>query len=256
MIKCQAVTKKFYSGFLKKRCHPVLQDITLTIADGHTYALCGASGSGKSTLGRILLGLADPSAGDVVYDDVSIRYWMASRRAEKNFRRRNQIVFQNPQATLYPDFTIRQLLEEPYRIHSSALGAPDWDWIEICLEKVKLPLNLLSRYPGQLSGGELQRVCIARSLIMRPSFLVLDEPTAMLDPTVQMKLICLLKELQQTEKLTYLFISHDLDLARYMADEAGFLYRGKMIEQGPAQLVLQQPQRSFTRQFIRAFDLF
>jgi ABC-type glutathione transport system ATPase component len=256
MIKCQAVTKNFYSGFFKKRCHPVLQAISLTIAEGHTYALCGASGSGKSTLGRILLGLVAPSAGNVFYDDVSIQHWMTSRRKEKDFRQRNQIVFQNPQATLYPDFTIRQLLEEPYRIHSYLLGAPDWDWIEVCLKKVKLSLDLLNRYPEQLSGGQLQRVCIARSLLMRPSFLVLDEPTAMLDPTVQMQLICLLKELQQTEKLTYLFISHDLNLARYMADEAGFIYQGRLVEQGPAELVLQQPQITFTRQFIRAFDAF
>ena len=256
MVRCEGIVKVFHSGFFSQQRYLALQGVSLAMQAGRTYALCGLSGSGKSTLGRILLGLVLPSAGEVFYDDASLTELIGSRSQEKAFRRRHQILFQNPQATLYENFTIRQLMEEPYRIHRQSMGEPDWDWIETCLRKVRLPMDILPRYPGQLSGGQLQRVCLARVLTMQPDFLVLDEPTAMLDPTVQVQVVCLLKELQQTERLTYFFISHDLDLVRYLADDVGIIHQGKILEQGPASRVLAEPQEAFTRQFIQGFDAF
>ena len=116
------------------------------------------------------------------------------------------------------------------------MGAPDWAWIKACLEKVSLASDILDRYPAELSGGQLQRLSIARVLTMQPSFVVLDEPTAMLDPTVQVQIMRLLKDLQREEHLTYLFISHDLDLVRFLADDVGIMCRGRMVEQGRADL--------------------
>ena len=166
------------------------------------------------------------------------------------------MIFQNPQASLYENFPIRRLLEEPYRIHAAAMGAPDWAWIKACLEKVSLASDILDRYPAELSGGQLQRLSIARVLTMQPSFVVLDEPTAMLDPTVQVQIMRLLKDLQREEHLTYLFISHDLDLVRFLADDVGIMCRGRMVEQGRADEVLSAPREEFTREFIAAFDGF
>ena len=190
------------------------------------------------------------------YGDEPLADRLRTRAAEQEFRRHNQMIFQNPQASLYENFPIRRLLEEPYRIHAAAMGAPDWARILACLEKVGLGADLLDRYPAELSGGQLQRLSIARVLTMQPSFIVLDEPTAMLDPTVQVQIMHLLKDLQRKERLTYLFISHDLDLVRFLADDVGIMCRGRMVEQGRADEVLSAPREEFTREFIAAFDGF
>ena len=172
----------------------------------------------------------------------------------KEFRRRHQILFQDPQGSLYPDFPIRRLMEEPYRVHRSDLGAPDWTRIDECLRRVGRDGEILDRYPAQLSGGQLQRVCLARLLLLRPSFLVLDEPTAMLDPTAQEEILRLLKELQREEGLTYFFVSHDLDLVRYMADTVGILHEGVIIEEGAAKTVLSHPRTAFTQKLVQQFS--
>ncbi|EJP28419.1 ABC transporter, ATP-binding protein [Selenomonas sp. FOBRC9] len=256
MMRCEHVGKVFRSGFMGGGAVTALEDVSFSVAEGTTYALCGLSGAGKSTLGRIVLGLVPATSGAVYYGDTPLADRLRTRAAEREFRRHNQMIFQNPQASLYENFPIRRLLEEPYRIHAAAMGAPDWARILACLEKVGLGADLLDRYPAELSGGQLQRLSIARVLTMQPSFIVLDEPTAMLDPTVQVQIMHLLKDLQRKERLTYLFISHDLDLVRFLADDVGIMCRGRMVEQGRADEVLSAPREEFTREFIAAFDGF
>lgn len=254
MIECQEVVKEYSRGLWRKKRKRVLDGVSLTIRPGETYALCGMSGSGKSTLGRVMLGLIPATGGHVCYDGKELSTILRSREEAKMFRCRNQILFQNPQAALYPDFTIRRLLEEPYHIHAASLGALDWDWIYECLRRVRLDGEILDRYPAQLSGGQLQRVSLARLLFLRPSFIVLDEPTTMLDPTAQEEIILLLKELQRTEHLTYLYISHQLDIVRYMADTVGVLHEGKIVAQGTVADILNHPRHPFVQAFVKEFD--
>ncbi|MGP1584911.1 MAG: ABC transporter ATP-binding protein [Schwartzia sp. (in: firmicutes)] len=254
MIECHHVTQEYSRGFWQKKRHRVLSDLSFSLRRGETYALCGMSGAGKSTVGRVLLGLLPVTSGDVLYDGRSLREMLRSPAERKAFRCENQMLFQNPQAALYGDFPVRRLLEEPYRIHAARLGAVDWDHILASLRRVRLDEEILDRYPAQLSGGQLQRLFLARILLLQPSFLVLDEPTAMLDPTAQEDVMRLLKELQQTEGLTYLFISHHLGLVRYLADTVGVLKDGGIIEEGSAKDILAHPKTPFVRDFVRQFS--
>ena len=254
MIECRDIVKEYRRGFWQKKADRVLSGISLSLHDGETYAVCGLSGSGKSTLGRVLLGLLQATSGEIFYDGKALREILRVPSDRKAFRRRHQILFQDPQGSLFPDFSIRRLMEEPYRVHRSDLGAPDWTWIDECLRRVRLDGEILDRYPAQLSGGQLQRVCLARLLLLRPSFLVLDEPTAMLDPTAQEEILRLLKELQKAERLTYFFVSHDLDLVRYMADIVGMLHEGVIVEEGPAKELLANPRTPFAQEFVRQFS--
>ena len=254
MIECRNIVKEYRRGFWQRKAERVLSGISLSLHDGETYAVCGLSGSGKSTLGRVLLGLIPATGGEIFYDGKELQEILRVPSERKEFRRRHQILFQDPQGSLYPDFPIRRLMKEPYRVHRSDLGAPDWIRIDECLRRVGLDGEILDRYPAQLSGGQIQRVCLARLLLLRPSFLVLDEPTAMLDPTAQEEILRLLKELQKAEGLTYFFVSHDLDLVRYMADTVGILHEGVIIEEGPAKEILSQPRTSFVQKFVRQFS--
>lgn len=254
MIECRNIVKEYRRGFWQRKAERVLSGISLSLHDGETYAVCGLSGSGKSTLGRVLLGLIPATGGEIFYDGKELQEILRVPSERKEFRRRHQILFQDPQGSLYPDFPIRRLMEEPYRVHRSDLGAPDWTRIDECLRRVGLDGEILDRYPAQLSGGQLQRVCLARLLLLRPSFLVLDEPTAMLDPTAQEEILRLLKELQKAEGLTYFFVSHDLDLVRYMADTVGILHKGVIIEEGAAKTVLSHPRTAFTQKLVQQFS--
>ena len=254
MIECRNIVKEYRRGFWQRKAERVLSGISLSLREGKTYAVCGLSGSGKSTLGRVLLGLIPATGGEIFYGGKALREILRVPAERKAFRRRHQILFQDPQGSLYPDFSIRRLMEEPYRIYRGDLGAPDWTWIDECLRRIRLDREILDRYPAQLSGGQLQRVCLARLLILRPSFLVLDEPTAMLDPTAQEEILRLLKELQRAEGLTYFFVTHDLDLVRYMADTVGILHEGVIIEEGAAKTVLSHPRTAFTQKLVQQFS--
>lgn len=254
MIECRSVTQEYSRGFWQKKRRRVLSNLSFSLRRGETYALCGMSGAGKSTVGRVMLGLLPVTAGDVLYEGRFLREMLRSPEERKAFRCANQILFQNPQAALYGDFPVRRLLEEPYRVHAARLGAIDWDQILTFLRRVRLDEEILDRYSAQLSGGQLQRLFLARILLLRPSFLVLDEPTAMLDPTAQEEVIRLLKDLQQAQGLTYLFISHHLGLVRYLADTVGVLKDGAIIEEGPADDILTHPKTPFVQDFVRQFS--
>ena len=156
MIECRNIVKEYRRGFWQRKAERVLSGISLSLHDGETYAVCGLSGSGKSTLGRVLLGLIPATGGEIFYDGKELQEILRVPSERKEFRRRHQILFQDPQGSLYPDFSIRRLMEEPYRVHRSDLGAPDWTRIDECLRRVRLDGNARS------SGARSRHLCAAR----------------------------------------------------------------------------------------------
>ena len=214
-----------------------VDDVSFNIPPGGVYGLAGESGSGKSTIARLIMGLGQPDAGDILIDGVSI----LGQAARNNV----QMVFQNPGASLNPRRTVGQSVLVPLVAHGRR-GDRNARVGEL-LDMVQLPRNFADRYPHELSGGQKQRVALARALAVSPRLLVLDEPTSALDVSVQARVIDLLESLGSQLGLTYLFISHDLSLMRNFAATVGILYLGKIVETGPVARVFERPDHDYTR---------
>lgn len=247
LVRVQGLTKHFpvrvgFSG--RARVHAV-DGVDLEIQPGETFGLVGESGSGKSTLGRCILRLIDPSSGHVWFDGQDL----TSLRGERlrKTRLRMQIVFQNPVASLDPRMSVAQTIAEPIRVHLGASPAEARERVLELLRRVGLHSEVAEKYPHELSGGQCQRIAVARALTLQPRFIVLDEPTSSLDVSVQAQIVNLLKELQAELGLTYLFITHDLALVSYLADRVGVMYLGRLMEVGGAVEVLEHGQHPYTR---------
>jgi microcin C transport system ATP-binding protein len=228
--------------------------ITLSVRQGHTLGVVGESGSGKSTLGRALLRL-EKSNGDIVFEGRSIQDLRG--KALRPLRREMQIVFQDPYGSLSPRLTIRQIIEEGLLVHEIGGNADERRrLVRDALDEVGLDADMLNRYPHEFSGGQRQRIAIARALIVKPKFIVLDEPTSALDMSVQAQIVELLRDLQKSHDLAYLFISHDLKVIRAMAHEILVMRRGRIVEQGTADDILDNPQDPYTKALMAAaFDI-
>jgi len=227
----------------------ILDDINLEIREGETFGLAGPSGSGKSTIGRIALGLVAPTSGVVLYKGAKLDL---SRRAEAAGRRDIQMIFQNPLAAFNPRRQIGESLELPMRNFGLGGRSERSDRIAELLVMVGLDPNFALRYPHELSGGQCQRAGIARALATRPRFIFLDEPLSALDVSVQAQVANLLKDLQASLGLTYLFVANNLLMARYMSDRIAVLERGRIVESGPVDEVFENPSHAFTRRLIDA----
>jgi oligopeptide/dipeptide ABC transporter ATP-binding protein len=223
-----------------------VQDVSLGIAPGEILGLVGESGSGKSTLGRLALLLEPPTAGSVRFDG---RNPAADLPA---FRRRAQMVFQDPQSSLNRSLTIERILDSPLAVHRTGNAAARRARIAELLELVGLSADMMRRYPHELSGGQRQRVGIARALAIEPAFVVLDEPTSALDVSIQAQVVNLLVALQQRLSLTYLFISHDLRLVRWLCDRIAVMYLGRIVEIGPAAVLWDRPRHPYTQALLAA----
>ena len=226
-----------------------VDDIDLEIQKGSTLALVGESGCGKTTLGEAILKLTRETKGKVLFNRLNI---MELNTTElKKIRNQLQIVFQDPMGSLSPRMTVENIVGEGLEEHYKDIkeGARRKK-IERVLKEVGLPISTLDRYPHEFSGGQRQRIAIARALILEPSFLVLDEPTSALDVSVQAQVLNLFKELQAKRNLTYLFITHNLSVVRYMADNVAIMYLGKIVESGSTAEIFQNPKHPYTKSLL------
>ncbi len=249
LVELDGLVKDFPLGRGRGTVHAV-NGVSFAIAPGETLGVVGESGSGKSTLGRMALRLIDPSAGSIRFEGRDITHL---RGAElRAWRSRAQMVFQDPRDALSPRMDVRSLLEEPLRLHTSLDARARRLRVVSLLRSVRLDESYLVRSPRRLSGGEAQRVAIARALATDPAFLVLDEPTSSLDLHVRRSILTLLDTLQQELGLTYLLISHDLHLVSAHADQVAVMYLGRIVEQGPARRVFEDPQHPYSQALLSA----
>jgi ABC-type glutathione transport system ATPase component len=228
----------------------VVDEVSFKIRVGETMGLVGESGSGKSTVARMVLGLLQPTSGQVLFRGQPLPPISSSRMRE--LRREMQIVFQDPYAALNPRMTVRRILEEPFAIHGERPPNGLAGRLRELLNCVGLDESALPRYPHEFSGGQRQRVNIARALALNPELLVLDEPVSALDVSVGAQVINLLRDLQRSFGLTYLFISHSMPLVRYLCDRVAVMQRGKLVELGDCMHVCEHPQNVYTQQLIAA----
>jgi len=229
-----------------------VDDVTLNIAAGESVGLVGESGCGKSTLVRLLARLLDPSGGRIVFAGSDLAAIPAARFARTPERAAIQMVFQDPGDSLNPRFTARETIREPLTLLSRLKGAAAEARVDEVALQVGLPLALLSRFPHQLSGGQKARVGIARALAVKPRLLILDEPTAALDVSVQAVVLQLLQKLRAELGLSYLFVSHDLNVVRLLTDRVAVMYLGKLVELGPSEQVFRAPRHPYTQALVSA----
>ncbi len=242
-----------YGGVLRRQIDAVraVDGVSFDVEEGTTTGLVGESGSGKTTIGRALTGLAPVTAGSIRFDGVELAG--LSERRFRPLRKRIQIIFQDPFGSLNPRMTVRQILEEPLSIHFPEMSrSAKHDEAARLLEQVRLDPSHMPRYPHEFSGGQRQRIGIARALAVRPRFLVCDEPVSALDVSVQAGVINLLQDLQHDLGLTYLFIAHDLAVVEHISKQVLVMYRGKIVESGAAEEILNAPKHEYTRKLLAA----
>lgn len=228
--------------------------VSFSVERGQTLAIVGESGSGKSTLARLLLRLIEPDSGSIHLDQRDLL--AASARELRQMRRQMQIVFQDPYAALNPRMRVAEIVGEPLHIYREDAGChtPNERLARTveALRLVGLDESAIARYPHEFSGGQRQRINLARALILRPELLVLDEPTSALDVSVSAQIMDLLRRLQEELQLTYLFITHSMPLARYMANEILVLRQGRVVEQGGWRQICEHPQSPYTQALLQA----
>ena len=253
VLEVKALAKSFWlkQGVFGKREFKAVQNVNFKLKKGHTLGVVGESGSGKTTMGLTLLRLHEPTGGEVIFDGKNLL--KLSDKERLVMRRRIQIVFQNPYASLNPRFTIGQTLLEPMVIHGIGKDTAEREQrARALLEKVGLDGRAFGKYPHEFSGGQRQRVAIARCLTLNPAVLVLDEAVSALDVSVQAQVLNLLKDLQDEFGLSYVFISHDLAVVRFISDEVLVMKDGVVVEQASAAEILAAPKEDYTKRLLAA----
>jgi peptide/nickel transport system ATP-binding protein len=253
LVEAKGLRKEYRlkTGLLKRKTIEAVKDASFALFRGRTLGVVGESGSGKTTVGMMLMRLTQATAGQVLYDGTDLL--ALSDREMMAYRRKIQIIFQNPYASLNPRFTVGQILTEPMKIHG--IGASDNDRFELAValsQRVGLAEDSVHKYPHEFSGGQRQRIAIARCLSMKPDVLICDESVSALDVSVQATVLNLLLDLQDEFGMTYVFISHDLAVVKYMADDMLVMNQGAIVERGPADAIYADPQNEYTRKLMNA----
>ena len=241
LISVKNLKKYFSRG--KDIVHAV-EDVSFNIRRGETLGLVGESGSGKSTVARLIIRLIDTDGGNIIFDGVDIT--TLSEKALKPFRRRMQIVFQDPASSLNPQMTVGTIIKEQFLIHKLGTKQEQEKWVEELLEKVGIDPSFKDAYPHEFSGGQQQRICIARAIALRSEFIICDEPLSSLDVSIQAQIIKLLEDLQKELGLTYLFISHDLAVVKHLSDSIAVMYLGKLVEFSNKKDLFSNPLHPYT----------
>jgi ABC-type glutathione transport system ATPase component len=226
-----------------------LTDINITIGRGETLGLVGESGSGKTTLGRAVLGLAPVTGGKIMFEGKDISH--ATRRQRRTLSRDLQVVFQDPYTSLNPALEIGDILAEPLGVQGMEPAAAQKRVKEL-LDQVGLPSDAIHRLPREFSGGQRQRVAIARALALSPKLIVCDEPVSALDLSTQARVLDLFLQIQKDTGVSYLFVSHDLDVVRHISHRVAVMYHGEIVEQGPADIVTRDPEHPYTQRLLLA----
>jgi peptide/nickel transport system ATP-binding protein len=251
------VQKSFLERLLAKErlFIKAVDGVNLTVWRGETLALVGESGCGKTTLGRLIVRLIDPTFGRIIFNGMDITNLQGEEL--RRLRRRMQIIFQDPYASLNPRMTIGEQVAHPLKIHELAQGSELRDIVMKALEQVGLtpPEKFYNAYPRELSGGQRQRVAIARSIVLKPELVVADEPVSMIDVSLRASILDLMLTLKQELNLTYIFITHDLAVAKYIADRIAVMYLGKIVEHGPSELIFENPLHPYTKALLSSIPI-
>jgi len=261
LIKVRDLTKWFSirRGFLsslfggKEQFLRAVDGVSFDIADGEIFGLVGESGCGKTTTGRLLLRLIEPTSGKVIFDDRDL--FELDKNAMKALRRRMQIIFQDPYESLNPRKMVFDVVAEPIELNKAASDESEKEKMVLqALESVHLtPLpEIMYRFPHELSGGQRQRVGVARAVVLRPKFIVADEPVSMLDVSIRTEMLNLMLELRDKLGLTYVFITHDLAVSKYMCDRIAVMYVGKTVEMGATEPLIDDPIHPYTKALLKA----
>lgn len=237
-------TKKSFLG--KPQIVHAVNNINLEVKKGEILAIAGESGCGKSTLAKAIMRLIDTQSGEIILDGCNILK-LKKREDLKHFYQKIQIIFQNPYSSLNPKMKIGQILKEPLEINKNLKKEEINKIVEDKIQKVGLDKNCLDLYPHEFSGGQRQRIAIARSLILEPEFIIADEPVSALDVSIQAQIINLLKQLKEDFNLTFLFISHDLSVIKYLSDRIAIMYLGEIVEIGKTEEIFNNPKHPYTK---------
>lgn len=237
-----------------------VNDLSLRIKRGEIFSIAGESGCGKSTLAKTILRLVDAKQGEIFLNEYGEKFDIINldKKDLKKFRQKAQIIFQNPYSSLNPKMKIYDILKEPLIVNKEMKSLKDLKKADIdkiiieTLKQVGLDENVLSLYPHEFSGGQRQRIAIARALVLKPQFIVADEPVSALDVSIQAQIINLLNELKEKYDLTFLFISHDLSVIKYLSDRVGIMYLGELVEVGTSKEIFEEPKHPYTQALLSA----